>query len=709
MRFRNNGGVVGPTVSSNTSYGPGVWGIPEFQQRLGAGTWPIDSTATLLADPYYEYTTFLLKAVGANTSQNYSIIDGSSLNATMTRNGDTTQGTFSPYGYDEGYWSNYFDGNTDYLNTPSSTQLQLTGTNYTIEAWVYATSLTSTNSGGPGICFIGDTTSNFSRIQFGFNPTGTINVTQIDSAGVANYDITTSSGIVTTNTWYHLALVKNGSNAFLYVNGTQVGTSAVTGTLSLAANVLYVGLRRASNLLHYWNGYISNFRVVNGTAVYTSAFTPDIRPLSSIANTSLLTCQSNRFKDNSTNAFTITKNGDAKVSTFGPLGTPTNYLDTTNGGSFYFDGTSDFTSTGSNAAYAPGTGDFSVEAWVYFNSTSGSILPICQNDAVGSSTNDKFWIGITGGNLQLGRHAAATSSTTAFSPVTGRWYHIALSRVSGTVYMWIDGESKTVTGSTNFNGVSLGQNGFSVGGMSTPYYLNGYISSFRYNVGSGFTSYSLPTIPPTSQANTKLLLNATNAGILDGSRKVNFYTAGNAQVSTNTFKYDKSVYFDGTGDYLLVPSTLVGDLYQFGTGDFTVECWVRFSALASNRVFIDAWVSGQAASWQMYYASATTKIRWYVGASTILESTTTPLVDTWYHVAVARSGTTIRLFINGTLEATTLSHSTNYNYTAPLALGTQYSTLTNYLNGYLEDVRITKGFARYTSTFTPPVAKFNTF
>lgn len=92
MRYRGNGGFVGPALSSNTSYAPGIWGIPDFQQRLGAGTWPTDLTASLLADPNFEYNSFLMKAVGANTSQNYTFLDSSAGNYTVTRNGDVNQG-----------------------------------------------------------------------------------------------------------------------------------------------------------------------------------------------------------------------------------------------------------------------------------------------------------------------------------------------------------------------------------------------------------------------------------------------------------------------------------------------------------------------------------------------------------------------------------------------------------------------------------------
>ena len=122
---------------------------------------------------------------------------------------------------------------------------------------------------------------------------------------------------------------------------------------------------QAGNSTTKFTGYISNFRVVNGTAIYTSAFTPPTVPLTAIANTSVLTCQSNRFIENSSNAYTISTVGTPSIQRFSPFNPTSPYSTSVIGGSGYFDNNSSYLTAPSNAAWTFGTGDFTVEAWVY--------------------------------------------------------------------------------------------------------------------------------------------------------------------------------------------------------------------------------------------------------------------------------------------------------------------------------------------------------
>ena len=110
----------------------------------------------------------------------------------------------------------------------------------------------------------------------------------------------------------------------------------------------------------YVYGYISNLRLVVGNSVYSSNFTPPTAPLTAVTNTKLLTCQSNKFIDNSSINSTLTRYGDTSIKPQNPFQFINN-----NGKSYYFDGTGDYLVNHSTTDTAFGTNDFTMESWVY--------------------------------------------------------------------------------------------------------------------------------------------------------------------------------------------------------------------------------------------------------------------------------------------------------------------------------------------------------
>lgn len=159
-------------------------------------------------------------------------------------------------------------------------------------------------------------------------------------------------------------------------------------------------------------------------------------------------------------------------------------FNSSNQGSIAFNGTNSTVYYSSNSSYSFGTGDFAVEFWVNFNSVAGSIVPICQNDPVGTSSNNKWWVGLTSNQLILAQHSTSNGAYCAWSPSTGVWYNGLVQRISGTVSIYINGISQTVTDPTIFSATSFSQNGITLGGISTSYYLNGNISNYKlYNKG----------------------------------------------------------------------------------------------------------------------------------------------------------------------------------------------------------------------------------
>ena len=186
---------------------------------------------------------------------------------------------------------------------------------------------------------------------------------------------------------------------------------------------------------------------------------------------------------------------------------------------------SNYLSAAANAAFAFGTGDFTVEAWVQRTGGSG-YQPVCQSDAIGSSTNDKWFFAVTNTGLVFSTHSSggfSVTTTTTFT--TGQWYHVAVTRSSGTMYMFINGVSTAFTTSGTPSGYSLSQNGVVVGGMSnspSPTYFTGYISDLRLIKGAAqyTATFTPPAAPLTAVTNTSLLTSMTNAGISDATAKI---------------------------------------------------------------------------------------------------------------------------------------------------------------------------------------------
>lgn len=649
------------------------------------------SISIITPDPYSSYNTLLLNGEGAtstNGANNNVFIDSSTNNFNIQRNGNTSQGTLSPYGYNR---SNYFDGTGDYLTAPSNVALNLPG-DFTVEFWAYPTASIFAAS-------IAGTTSS----SMGFDGAGYFYFLN----SVSQYLRATDASFLPLHTWTHVAISRSGSTLKIFRNGIDNGIAENTGSASTATftfSGLNIGYSPHVNG-GIFTGYISNFRIVKGTAVYTTAFTPPTTPLTAIANTSLLTCQSSRFIDNSTNNFTITRNGDASIQAFNPfLQSATSYTPSVNGGSAYFDGTGDsLTATGSGPANF-GTGNFTIEMWVNVPTNTGTYQ--CFYNSRNSGTG--LFFGLNSGGMQLIYYVGGGLITDANVLTTNVWHHVALVRNSGTTTLYKNGVSVgTYTDSINYTSTitEIGKDtGFG-------FDLKGYISNLRVVKGTAVytTAFTPPTTPLTAIANTSLLTNFTNAGIIDQTGKNNLETLGGAQLSTAVKKYNNaSIYFDGTGDYLYSPPSLN---YAFGTGNFTIECWVYIIAHtnADGCICLNWTGTWSTNNWSLHtdHGSVNEKFTFWVNnyssSSPILTSTTTATINTWHHVAVTRSGNTWRLFVNGNSEATVTSSVAMDNGSSwPIYISGAISG--QQLNGYIDDLRFTKGVARYTGNFTPPTA-----
>jgi hypothetical protein len=260
----------------------------------------------------------------------------------------------------------------------------------------------------------------------------------------------------------------------------------------------------------------------------------------------------------------------------------------------------------------------------------------------------------------------------------------------------------TVTSdSTNYTGTFFGIG--SIFGTSGTNW-NGYISGLRVVKGTAVytTTFTPPTAPTTAISGTSLLTNFTNAGIYDATSKNDLETVGNAQISTTQSKFGgSSIYFDGNGDYLKAIST---DLLNFGTGDFTIEFWSYFNSTADSGGLGMGVITNPTGTYSTIYSSTNggTTLTFYNGSGIV---SGTIALSTWQHIAVSRYNGTVRFFVNG-IQTASATHTSAVTFSAAF-IGSQTGS-GGYFNGYLDDLRITKGIARYTSNFTPPTTAFLT-
>ena len=659
-------------------------------------------------DANFKNVTMLLHGNGTNGAQNNTFVDSSTNNFTITRNGNTTQGTFSPYGSN---WSNSFDGSSAKLTISSSASMSLDA-QFTIECWVYwnGTSLYYQN-------FIGSNNTFTSNASF-FRVWGSSSPANPNKIGIGNPTHDGTSSVYSTNnlvanTWNHVAATRDSSNIIrVFINGSLEKTGSTdTSLYDFGQGGTCIGDSPWDGAQGWYSGYISNLRVIKGTCLYTSSFTPSTTPLTAVSGTSLLTCQSNRFIDNSSNAFAMTVGGSPSVQRFSPFSPTSAYTTSVIGGSGYFDGTGDDLRIATNTAFAIGTGDFTFEAWINPPSwPSGAPFFVCTGTG-------GLWIGKNGSNFVVRAYGVADQLQYSTLPITNAWTHVVAVRSGTTLSLFYNGTRVATT----TNVFSFTQQSAAIGSdgePTSPTYYTGYISNLRLVKGTAVydptaSTLTVPTAPLTAISGTSLLLSTANAGIFDNAEMNDLETVGNAQISTSVKKYGSgSISMTSSGDYCkgVQPS----NVHDINGGDFTIEFWVNFTSLAADRALISKYGNSAETAgglgYVLQWVQSSSVLRLVLGvgggSDALYTWSWSPSTSTWYHVAVTRSGISGRAFINGTQIGSTSTLSTSDVASPNTILVGKTHTVAQYLLGYMDDVRITKGLARYTANFTAPSSAF---
>ncbi len=684
----------------------------------------IGRVAGVVTDAYYNLVTLLLPGNGTNGAQNNTFLDSSSNNFTITRNGNTTQGTFSPFS--QTGWGNFFVASaSSVISTPNNSAFNFGApsgntNDFCVEFFVYPTGTAVYAPVATGYSASNYWMFNLNRTSGGTNTAGYVSFYMTDS-----FFVEATSGLV-VNTWNHIAAVRTGTTVSLFVNGTR-GATATSSTNPNPTNPLWIG-GEGTALGRYLDGYVSNVRIIKGSTLPYSASSSSITvptaTLTAITGTTVLTCQSNRFLDNSSNALVFTPSGTPSVQAFSPFAPTAAYSAATVGGSGYFDGTGDYLSVAHNSALSiTGNVDASIEFWVYPISGSGVVV---NKSGVSGSVFPNYSVGVnSNGSISffLGNSGSPGSSVTTITTSAGTvpfnaWSHVVCTKTyvgGGSVNNYRVMINGILSNNGTQNNASDGNPGALTIGFepSSTDDINAYISQLRifntsiptaYQTSSttnGTSIYTVPTTPITAGTSSICTL-FTNAGITDATAKNVLETVGNAQISTTQSKFGgSSMYFDGTGDWLTLPSS---QNLIFGLGDLTIEGFFYCTAnntyqrlVASSGLVIQIWN-------QNCLSLIINSTNYFAGTN----NTNTGSVDSgnlpinqWNHIAVVRSGGNFYAYINGTLKITVTAQST-YSLTSAI----QYigAGTSEPFFGYIDDLRITK-YARYSgSTLTVPTA-----
>jgi len=644
------------------------------------------------------YTTALITSVGTNNQVNNTFVDSSTNSHTITASGDATQTTFSPYR--SGGYSTYFDGSGDYIRYQDASLAEGTD-DFTVEFWVRRDGTQSLNDTIVGH----DTTPGW---QICFNSDGST-IRFMKDATDASRVLPAS---LNNQQWHHVVYQRDSGTLQGFLDGVSLGTSS-TGTNFTNDNI-EIGVNRGGTA--YFTGNVRDVRIIKGTAFYSSSgFNVPTEPLTAVSgtgySTTLLSCHLPYIADGGANSLSPTVNGNTKTEPVSPYDYGI-YASGAYGGSMYFDGTGDYLSITNDTSLTIGTGDFTAEAWIYVESGASlnnywrSFFAL-QGDGNAQAGSISLYMDDGGDGYPAGSPAAIFNGNSyrlqSSADVRGRWTHVALARESGTMRFFVNGAlASSASDSTNYNATNPTLIGLSYASQSN--YWLGHVADARFVKGTAvYTSaFTPPTAPLTAITNTQLLVSGTNAGIIDKSQTVQTLTLnGNVKSSTTQTKYlSSSMYFDGTDDYITVPAG--NNLTNLGTDDFTVESWLY----PNNTSWMIPWDFRSASDTDhiaLFWSYTTGKYTFYENTSFRIAGSGTFSANEWHHVAVTRASGTCTLWVNGTSQGTA-TVNTNQNGDNLLWLGRYYLSNAYDYNGYISDFRITKGLARYTSSFTPPTA-----
>jgi hypothetical protein len=673
-----------------------------------------DQAGQSLLDPDFDKVSLLLKMDGANGSTTFT--DSSPNALTVTVEGDavisTAQSKF-------GGASGYFSGGTATLEYTSV--LDLKDGDWTVETWWRA----EDDSGDHTLFAVGTDNVGGAQVRVSAYPSASAFRLLCDAG--SGWINTTLAGTYSIGQWYHVAATRAGNTFTLFIDGVQILSFSYGGSLAAYTGVTAIGFDGGAGgaFASYMNGYIDDLRITKGLARYTANFTPPTASFP-LGYTKVVTMPpagetvlllhfdgangSTTFTDSGENGLTVTVHGAAQISTTqSKFGGSSLLLDNSENDWVSLDGSNNF---------AFGTEDFTIEAWIYVpNNGDAPRWVVSSYDEAGSASPFAKWaFGLNPTTLWF-----LAESTTPFTwslimqcptPVPrDAWVHVAVARSAGQIRVFLNGviDYEANSGINLIVGDTVAVGTLFENGSSRHNSFDGYIDELRIVKGAAlYTADFTPPAFPHPPLNASLLLPFEGA---NGSAAFTDLSANNfalTPVGTPTISTAQSKFgtssgsFDGSSHLELTANSAL----SFGNLDFTIEAWVYTSNGSADQSIAGGRTTGD---WMFAINPNFVGIGFgQSGLSWDLLGAFSFNANQWYHVAVTRQGAALRLFVDGTLVADTLSNTASYTIADTLAIGGRQdgSSVGAFFNGYIDDLRIVTGYALYTANFAPPSASF---
>jgi len=664
------------------------------------------------------YTALSVKATATGSNQTFD--DASASNHTITVAGNSTASTFSPHrhgGYSLRFENSVADDNNiKFDNTTGSGAVAASG-EFCVETWVKFTvnSVPSGTANARIFASNGSGGNAADNLQLFPEYSGSyIGAVSVYTNGFV-YQANATTEVINDGQWHHLAVTRDSSNNLRwFIDGTLITTIA-SNTTTFQFEQTRLGKRDGGTGHSCFTGDMRDTRVVIGSSVYESAFTPPTEPLTAITNTYLLVGDLPYIKDESTNNFSInagTYNNGSNVLL--PKKVPLSlfdngaYLEASHGASAYFDGSGDWLYTVNQNIP---TGSYQVDGWFYAKDTNN--VCIFSQGTSGNSNRTGLWInGVGNGYISFyvgtnGSGGTGNNDASSWGNTTipsNQWTHFATTYNGSQIELFINGISLGTASNTND---AESNTPFYIGAFaynSAPAF-NGYMSDIRISDTVRNTSnFTPPTSPHTPDSNTKFLLNPETS-ISDLSQSSVITCVGDAATDATTVKFagTKSIAFDGTGDYLSISNFI-----DLGTDSWTIEGWYWFDNFSTNQGMFQVGRTDGSLGVMVHNSDKVKVVDSFI--STPVTSNTSISAQSWTHIAITftDSDNTIRIFINGNLDSNTGTKSSAWTFTEKtFQLGARYysSAVQVPMTGYVQDFRITKDLARYTANFTPPTTE----